>query len=98
MDVNAILQLILLGVETIARIAVNPNLGLDQDGVRLSALAATLAAFGRQGVAAGPELEDFVNEIRAIDEGNQPISRARWDEITARRHAQSEAIAKLPEV
>lgn len=87
-----LLNLILLGLETISQLAVNPAFGLDADGTRVAGLTGTLATLGRRGTEALPELEAFVAEIRAIHESGSGVPAERWDEITARRHAQSAAI------
>ena len=88
-----LVQLILLALETISRVAVNPALGLGEDAARVSALVGVVAKFGRQGVAAIPELKSFTAEIQALADAGTTVDPDRWDALTERRHAQADAIA-----
>jgi hypothetical protein len=88
-----IVQLILLALETVSKIAVNPNLGLGDDAARVSALVGVVANLGRQGAAAIPELKAFTAEIQELANSGKGADPGRWDALTARRHAQAAAIA-----
>jgi hypothetical protein len=89
------LQLLLFAVETIAQLAVNPALGLNGDGRRIAALLGVVAQFGRRGEEAAAELKAFTDEIKALADSGDPVDPVRWDEITAKRHADHAALAAL---
>lgn len=88
-----VVSLILLALETIAKVAVNPSLGLGEDAPRIAALVGVVAKFGRQGVLAIPELKEFTAEIQALADSGTSVDAATWDALTAKRHAQAAAIA-----
>lgn len=85
-------DLVLLALETIAQLAANAVFGLGGDGTRIAALVALVAKFGRKGNEAVPELRDFTDEIQAILAAGTRVSPERWDELTAKRHADLDRI------
>lgn len=90
-----IFNLVLLALDTIAQVASNPALGLGDDVNRVVGLLGVVTTLGRQGDAAISELTEFTKEIEAIAASGQHVDPARWAEITARRHAQADAIQAL---
>lgn len=87
-----IVQLILIALEAIARVARNPALGLGEDAGRVAALVDVVAQLGRGGLAAIPELRALTAEIEEIAASGAAVDRAEWDAVTLRRRAQAEAI------
>ncbi len=87
-----LLQLILLGIEAVSALASNPVFGLKEDGLRLSALLALLAKFGRKGDEARAELKAFTAEINAIIAAGARVDPSVWDALTAKRHADLDRI------
>jgi hypothetical protein len=93
-----IVSLILLALETVSKIAVNPNLGLGEDAARVSALDGVIANLGRQGAAAVPGLKAFTAEIQALADSGQGVDPSVWDALTKLRHEQADAIAAAARV
>lgn len=85
-------DLIMLGIETVVQLAGNPAFGLGESSARVAALLAVLAKLGRKGNEALPELRSFTDEIKAILAAGTRVDPATWDALTARRHADADAI------
>lgn len=91
----SVLQLVLLALDTVAKVATNPALGLGGDGTKVAGLIGVIANLGRQGEAAVTELQSFTAEIQSLADAGLEVDPARWDEITARRKSQHEALQAL---
>lgn len=90
-----IFNLVLLALDTIAKVAVNPALGLGGDAKRVVDLIGIVTTLGRQGDAAITELKEFTDEIEALAATGEHVDPETWDDLTARRHAQADAIQAL---
>lgn len=90
-----VVAVIVAALQAIAEIAINPVLGLSDDAVRVSALVGTVASLGSIGPAAIPELESFTAEIKHIGATGAKVDPGVWDALTARRHADFQALLAL---
>lgn len=89
---NPIFAVVLSILDAVARVAVNPALGLSGDGVRVSRIVSFVALLAREGDEGYEKLKVFDQQIKDIEAGLISDVAAVWDDLE-RRHAS--ALARI---
>lgn len=92
----SILQLVLLGLDTIGGLVSNPLLGLGKSAEKIAAIVAGISSLAAKGEAGYEELKEFTAEIKALAEVyEQDKVDALWLKVNDRldrQHAELQAL------
>lgn len=91
-----ILQLVLLGLNTIGELVANPLLGLGKSAEKVALIVATISSLAQKGEAGYEELKVFTAQIEMLakssDQAEVDSVWAQVDERLDRQHAELQAL------